>query len=406
MSVEMISPAAGSAPGTPRRARRVARPVAGVLADGTPFYAPIGEVIADDSRVACHLCGRWLRSVTAHLKAHGWTKEAYCEAFGLERGQPLEGPETRKLRAAALASRLVFEPAIRAGSAAGRERARGGELPRDAAAAARGRRIPEQRRRKAARALAAIPPAVTAQANRERADRRLATVAAAAARRQGYPDIGSLVLARVGQGASLTEISREAGLHKDWLSRHLGRADPAAAAAARLGRSGKWDARWLPALTGLGFADVAAYLQERHIVQHRTVHAIAVEMGMSNHAVETALRRHGLTRVAHAGKRHSASQRAALVAASMGFDCMADYVARRRADGWTWQAMAAESGQPQSWLRRASGALAPGALASGALAPDAGRPAGWLRRFSFAGLAGSPGLPENRIAGARNDGGR
>ena len=141
-------------------------------------------------------------------------------------------------------------------------------------------------------------------------------------------------------------------------------------------------------------------------MQHRTVHAIAVEMGMSNHAVETALRRHGLTRVAHAGKRHSASQRAALVAASMGFDCMADYVARRRADGWTWQAMAAESGQPQSWLRRASGALAPGALASGALAPDAGRPAGWLRRFSFAGLAGSPGLPENRIAGARNDGGR
>jgi len=94
----------------------------GVLADGTPYYAPIGEVIVDRSLVTCHLCGRALRSVTAHLRAHGWTKLAYCEAFGLERGQPLEGPETRKLRAVALTSRLVFEPAMRQGSAAGRAR--------------------------------------------------------------------------------------------------------------------------------------------------------------------------------------------------------------------------------------------------------------------------------------------
>jgi len=354
MSVAMISPAAGSRPGAPRQARQAIQPVVGVLADGTPFYAPIGEVMADESLVACHLCGRWLRSVTAHLKAHGWTKEAYCEAFGLERGQPLEGPETRKLRAAALTSRLVFEPAIRDGSAAGRRRARAGELTRDAAAAARGRRLPEQRRRKAVRALAAIPPDVTAQANRERADRHLAELAAAAARRQGYPDIGSLVLARVREGASLTQISRAAGLHKDWLSRHLGRADPAAARAARLGRPGQWDARWRPALTRLGFADVAAYLHERHVVQHRTVNAIAAEVGVSNHAVGTALRRHGLSSVAHADKRHSAAQRAARVAADLGFDCIADYVTERRAAGRTWRELAAESGQPQSWLRRAA----------------------------------------------------
>jgi len=36
-----------------------------------------------------------------------------CEAFGLERRQSLEGPETRKLRAAALTTRLIFDPAIR-----------------------------------------------------------------------------------------------------------------------------------------------------------------------------------------------------------------------------------------------------------------------------------------------------
>ena len=107
----------------------------GVLDDGTPFYAPIGEVIVDSSLVTCHLCGRLLRSVTAHLRAHGWTKEQYCAAFGLERGQSLEGPQTRKLRSAAFTARLVFEPAVRRGSAAGRARAKSGELARQAAEA-------------------------------------------------------------------------------------------------------------------------------------------------------------------------------------------------------------------------------------------------------------------------------
>src|SRR5260370_5104846 len=130
----------------------------GVLDDGTPLYAPMGEVIVDGSLVICHLCGRWLRSVTAHLRVHGWTKQAYCDAFGLERGQSLEGPETRKLRAAALVSRLIFDPAMRQGSAAGRERARTGDLTRDAARAASGRRMPEQRAREALAARAPLPP--------------------------------------------------------------------------------------------------------------------------------------------------------------------------------------------------------------------------------------------------------
>jgi hypothetical protein len=195
-------------------------------------YAPVGEIIVAGALVVCHLCGRSLRSVTAHLRVHGWTKQAYCEAFGLERGQSLEGPETRKLRAAALASRLVFDPAVRRGSAAGRQRARTGDLTRDAARAARGRAMPEQRRRKAVAALAAIPPPVVAQANRDRAGR------------------------------------------------------------------------------------------------------------------------HGLARMAHAAKRHPASERAAQVAAGLGFDTMAGYVADRRGAGWTWQAMAEECGQPPSWLRR------------------------------------------------------
>jgi lambda repressor-like predicted transcriptional regulator len=328
------------------------RPPVGVLADGTVYYAPIGEVVVSGALVTCHLCGRSLRSVAAHLRAHGWTKLAYCEAFGLERGQPLEGPETRKLRAAALGSRLVFEPAMRQGSAAGRDRARTGDLTRDAVRAARGRRMPEQRRRKALAALATIPAPVVAQANRDRASRHLADVAAAVASRHGYPDLGSYVLARIEQGASLAAISREAGLNKDWLSRHLACVDPVAAQAARHRRTHRLDARWQPALTRLGFPDVASYLRERHLVQHWTVNAIAAEAGLTHHTVEAALRRHGLAWTAHAAKRHQAQQRAAQVAARLGFDSMAGYIASRRAAGWTWHAMAAECAQPPSWLRR------------------------------------------------------
>jgi len=340
MSAELIS------------AESQSRSPVGVLGDGTVCYAPVGEVIVEGALVVCHLCGRSLRSVTAHLRAHGWTKEGYCEAFGLERGQSLEGPETRKLRAAALASRLVFDPAVRQGSAAGRRRARTGELTRDAARAARGRPMPEQRRRKAVAALAAIPRPVVAQANRERAGRHLTRVAAEVARRQGHADLGSFVLARVGEGASLAVISREAGLYKDWLSRHLGCVDPAAAQAARHQRPQRLDVRWQPALARLGFPDVRSYLHERHIVQHWTVNAIAAEAGLTHHAVENALRRHGLARTAHAAKRHAASQRAARVADGLGFGDMAAYVGDRRAAGWTWQAMAGECGQPPSWLRR------------------------------------------------------
>ncbi|MGO8957520.1 MAG: hypothetical protein ACLQFR_09155 [Streptosporangiaceae bacterium] len=348
----MISPTRRRREDASRRPGAGLRPVVGVLADGTAFYGPVGEVVVEGSLVTCHLCGRSFHSVAAHLAVHGWTKQQYCEAFGLELGQSLEGPETRKLRAAAFTARLLFEPAVRRGSATGRQRARAGELARDAAAAARGRPFPQQRRRKVRLARAASPPAQLARASRERADRRLLATADDIARQRGYPDIRALVLARTRDGASMAAISREAGLHKDWLSRHLGRIDPAAADAAKRRGGRRPDARWRPALRRLGYPDVPTYLLDRHLKQHQTVNAIAAEVGMSHHAVTAALRRHGLASVAHAAKRHEAQQRAAEVAARLGYADVACYVDDRRCAGWTWQAIAAESGQPESWLRR------------------------------------------------------
>jgi lambda repressor-like predicted transcriptional regulator len=309
-----------------------------VLADGTPYFAPLGEVLVE---------------VTVHLRGHGWTKQAYCAAFGLERGQSLEGPETRKLRAAAFTSRLVFDPAVRAGSAAGRERARSGALARDAAAAATGRHHPEQRRRKASQAHAGRPAPASGPA---RAVARLAATAARVAAQHGYPDIGTFVLARVAAGDSLAAISRSAGLHKDWLSRHLADIDPRAAAALPQLRPARPDTSWQAALGRLGFPDVPSYLRDRYVQQHRTASAIAAEAGLSHHTVQAALRRHGLAWEAHTAKRHGARERAAQVAADLGFGTIAAYVGQRRAAGWTWRAMSAESGQPESWLRRQAGA--------------------------------------------------
>ena len=40
--------------------------------------------------------------------------------------------------------------------------------------------------------------------------------------------------------------------------------------------------------------------------------------------------------------------------AGLGFADVASYVSARRQAGWTWLAMAAEAGQPQTWLRRHS----------------------------------------------------
>jgi hypothetical protein len=332
------------------------RDAVGCLPDGTEFYAPIGEVVTDGDLVLCHLCAQLHRSVSAHLRVHRWTKTQYCTAFGLERSQSLEGAATRKLRATAFSARLLFEPAVRDGSAAGRARARTGSLTRDAAVAARGRPLPEQRRRKATQALAGASRAAIAEANRTRAARHVAEVAAATAARFGYATIGDMTRARTAHGASLAAISREAGLHKDWLSRHLAAIDPAAAAfaaaTAASTRPAGADARWRVPLGRLGFGDVASYLRARHLEAHLTVNQIAAEVGLSHHAVQSAMRRHGLALEPHAELRHAARARAASIAAALSCASVADYVAQRRGAGWTWAAMAAESGQPQSWLRR------------------------------------------------------
>ncbi|MCS7475512.1 MucR family transcriptional regulator [Umezawaea endophytica] len=321
-------------------------------------HAPIGSVVHDGDRVLCHLCGHWFRSVLAHLRAHGVDEPAYRREFGLERNAPLEGETTRRLRADSLRRRRASDPVVRAWCEEGQERARSGALTEAAARAARGRRHPEQRRAKTLRALAAISPEARNAAIRRRAFDRLRMAAAEVAAELGFPDIGALVTDRVLAGRSLAAISREAGLHKDWLSRHLATVAPdTAVAIASRARVLRLDAPWLPVLADLGFATVPEYLRDRHLGRARSVQAIAAETGLSRTSVRTALTRHGLTPVSHAAARRGLRDRADAVATRFGFADVTEYLADRRAAGLSWKAIAAECGQSQSWVRRRAGLI-------------------------------------------------
>lgn len=279
-----------AADGTPRPAR-----IVGVLPDGTAHFAPLGTVLRDGPRLCCHLCGRWFRSVTVHLRSHGWTLEAYRETFGLEVTAVLEGAETRSRRGTALTTRLARDPALREAVDHGRQLARTGDLSRHAAKASRGRRHSPQRREKSLAALSAVSPDAQAAANRRRARAGLEATAARVAARHGFPDLGAWVLDRLGAGVSLAQASREAGLDKDWLQRHLPELAPEAAARAAQVRLSPAQARLRDAAAARG-SSVPDLLRRRHLEEGATVRALALELGVARSVVERVMVRHGIRR--------------------------------------------------------------------------------------------------------------
>jgi hypothetical protein len=325
------------------------RRLAGWLPDGTPHHAPVGLLVEDGDRVCCHLCGNWFLSVASHLRVHGWTKADYIAAFGLEFGNPLTGQATHERRSAALNARKVSDETIRSAQLAARRRARTGELAAAAAKAARGRPHPAQRRPKTMAALAAIGTKARNDANTRRGRQHVEAVAQGVATRFGFADFGQYVADRRAAGASLAAISREAGQHKDWLSRHVRVLAPQVALREQ---QEPHEREWRAVAQANGFADVGCYLRTRHEVQHRTIAAIATEVGLSRLVVTATLARNGIRKTAHATKRHDAASRARSLAAKAGFDSITEYLDARRAVGLSWKAMAAEIGLPESSLRR------------------------------------------------------
>lgn len=327
----------------------------GWLADGTAYYAPVGCLPADGDRVCCHLCGRWFLSVASHLRVHGWAKAEYVAAFGLELGNPLSGAATRKRRSAALTARLAVEPAIQHAQAEARARAGSGALTVAASTAARGRSHPAQRRAKTLAALSGISQQARAEGNRRRADRHRERIAAEVAGRFGFDTFAGYLADRLGAGLSMTAISQEAGLHKNWVSRHLPAVAPHLAGTRHTVQPHHSDVRLRPVAHRRGYPDTAAYLRAAHAEQHRSVAAIATEAGVSRWTILAAMRHHGIEPIAHATKRHHAAHRSHTVAAALGYDSLAAYVADRRAAGTTWKSLAAESGIAETTLRRHGG---------------------------------------------------
>lgn len=343
----------------PAIASPAASTAVGVLDDGTEFHVAIGRLETSGELVRCHLCGGWFRSVGAHLRAHGWDRARYRAAFGLERGQSLEGEVTRRRRARAMRHRRAHDPAVRAGCEIGLRWAATGRLSRAAAAAAQGRRQPEQRRRKTLRALAAISVQVRAEATTRASVARLRETADGVAEAAGHASIGSLVRDRVAAGESLAGLSRAAGLHKDWLTRHLPTVDPDTARDIAVMVSGprrpRHDTGLLERIRQVGFDDVGSFLRLRHLQEHRSVRSIAEEVGMSRHAIQAAMTRHGVTRTPHTTLRRRNRELADAAAAAVGTDDLARWLADRRSAGLSWRRIADECGRPPTWLRRYAG---------------------------------------------------
>jgi Probable Zinc-ribbon domain len=76
----------------PGRRNNAGSKALGRLRDGTPYFAPLGEITydPDEDRVQCHLCGEWFRTIGgAHLiRRHCWTLAQYRDAFALLKGDP------------------------------------------------------------------------------------------------------------------------------------------------------------------------------------------------------------------------------------------------------------------------------------------------------------------------------
>ena len=202
-----------------------------------------------------------------------------------------------------MTSRLVFDPAVPRGQRRRAQRARARNSPatpppRPGAAAA------EQRRRKARQAMGGIPAAVVAQANAT--DHAASPGRGRRGQRHGYRTSDVRPGPDRPAERACAAISREEGLHKDWLSRHLGAVDRGAAAAVLQRGPAREDARGCPSLAGWDSRS-PRYLPDRHLVQHRTMNAIAAEVGLTHHAVGLALSRHGVTPTAHPAKRHAAT---------------------------------------------------------------------------------------------------
>lgn len=268
------------------------------LLDGTPVFHRIGELLVDpdDGKICCGLCGRWFRALGGHLTAaHGWSADAYREAFGLNAQRPLQAPAVSEAQAEGVRRRLQTDERLRAGMRKGLALARSGRLNQLGRQAdiERGRAL--ERRRRTVRQGERMG---RLRAARFRADRD------GRARGLGFADSEDMIRRRyVGGGATVAEVAAALGCAQitviaemDRLGiprrprnvrlaegRHALAANRAIVRARRERRARE-----------LGFDDLASYLRARHHEQRWPRNLIAAELGVTVPVVARLMRNEGV----------------------------------------------------------------------------------------------------------------
>ena len=252
----------------------------GNLPDGTPYYAPLGElpVDADAGLVQCHLCGSWFRQLHhAHLSRHDYTVDDYRETFGLRARHPLQAPDLSELRSRTMSRLLQTDERVRAGVEIGLQMARSGRLYalRVEADASRARRLEAVRLRQA-----------TALAMGEARARRLIAEREQRARELGHASLAAyLAAAHAVARRPLADIARELGVSVGTVARDLDRLGIPRIPLDEARTTGR--RRWASIhaerrerrLRELGFATLEEYLADRRR-SGITQQATAIELGV------------------------------------------------------------------------------------------------------------------------------
>lgn len=228
------------------------------LADGTGLHAPYGQLVRDpdSGEVCCHLCGRWFRSLGAHLRLHGYTAAEYRDAMGLCRTRPMTSGELSEAIAQRQAAAYQRHPEVRDTLARGRATGRSG-------ASVSARNVVN---RKPSAELLAIRRA-TQRRSRQTRDRQRDRVVQAKLAELGFIDLGVYLRTAYAAGASLIDLRAATGLG----THRLKEAMAAAGVVVRrpgdttpAGRRSRARTAEREAAARVGTDDITGWMLERH----------------------------------------------------------------------------------------------------------------------------------------------
>lgn len=254
------------------------------LPDGTGLHAPIGQLARhpETGEAACHLCGRWFRSLGAHVRAHGHNAATYRSTFGLSKTRPLAAPDVSAAISMRQRRSYRTSPALQEHFEVGQRLARSGTL---AELGRRGNAAPALQTVTARRAALERGRAATAARRDDDLRSRLDLL--------GAPSLPAHLASAYEAGASLESLARSTGLGRARLRAAMAEAGlilrPTGTNTADGKRSRARSADGAAAAR-VGTDDLGRWLSE-HRAAGSTLQELAVLVGHSSHWVRWRLDR-------------------------------------------------------------------------------------------------------------------